>query len=248
MSNIELKAINRECLTGYEARFGCGKERDKACHVVSTTKATERDALDDFIGAFGNIRVDLGADDAGADRIYGDIRAEFLGERAGHAQNAGFCGSIGKPADGCGHTPGKCIERRHGNNAAAALFQHMWRRMLDIIEAAFQVDGDRAVELIFRNVENANRGRTACIVEQKVKTAKCFNGLCDDFTSPLVAGNIGHAGDRLDAEAFNFGCGCRQFHFQQINQRNVIARTRQIESASLSDASCPASNNGNLVL
>lgn len=109
----------------------------------------------------------------------------------------------------------------------------MWCSMLNVVEAAFQIDRDGTVEFVFRNIKNADRCGTPGIVEKEIDTTERIHGFGDNFACPLMARNIRNTLQCTHTKAFDFGSRIRQFRFQQIDQCDVITGTRQIKSTSL---------------
>jgi hypothetical protein len=164
--------------------------------------------------------------------------------RARHAKDAGFGRGVGKAADRRRDTARQRVQGGDGGDPPAALREHQRRRGVDVVEAAFQVDRDRAVILILGNVEDALGLRLAGIVQQEVNAAEGGLDFGHNLSGAREVRGIGL--EAQDAPAQRLDLAARSVHLfrQQVDQRDVEALSRKGQGAAAPNAPGTTGDNG----
>lgn len=145
--------------------------------------------------------------------------------------------SIGKAADCCRHPARKCIQRGHGDNASGPLALHVGGAVLDVVEAALEVDRDGAVEFLFRDFKDALRCGTPRIIEQEIQPPPLCDDLGDDFARTGMVCHIGLKGQDPYAHGAQLFTRFLKLRAKDVHERDIKARAHQIHCTGLADAS-----------
>jgi hypothetical protein len=108
---------------------------------------------------------------------------------------------------------------------------------VDKIEAAFQVNRDGAIELMFGDFQDGFRIRSAGIVDQQVQLSPGRNNLADNLMCVRKVGHISLIGQGPNAERFEIASRGRHFRVEKVHQRNIDAFFGQREGTGAANAS-----------
>jgi hypothetical protein len=128
------------------------------------------------------------------------------------------------------------IHRRHRDDAAASLLEHDRRNRANVVEAALEIDRDRIVELALRDLENALRHRFAGVVEEEVDAPRLRLDRAGDFLCALKSGGVRFERHDLPSHVADLGCGPLHFRHEEIDERDVVARTSKRVRTGTADA------------
>src|SRR5258708_26659006 len=127
-------------------------------------------------------------------------------------------------ADGAGNPARQRVQRRDRYDASAAVLpDHDRRTSVNIVETAFEVHGDRPVELGLADLEDRLWARLTRIVDEHVEPSPCRRRLFDDRACAIKVAYICPERERPDTEGLDIPRGRLHFRFEQIDQSNVEA-------------------------
>ena len=86
----------------------------------------------------------------------------------------------------------------------AVLLQHDRRGGVDVVEAAFQIDRDGAVEFLLLDLEDALGIGRAGIVQQEIDVAPFAGDIGHHLVGAGERGDVGLVGERLAAQSLDF--------------------------------------------
>src|SRR5689334_2971641 len=117
---------------------------------------------------------------------------------------------------------------------------------MDVVEAALEIDGDGAVELLLLDLEDALGVRGAGVVQQEVDAAPLPGHVGHHLMRAGKDRYIGLVGQRLAALGLDLALGAGHLGLEQIHEGDIVAARRQFESAATADAARSASNDRRL--
>ncbi len=117
---------------------------------------------------------------------------------------------------------------------------------MDVVEAAFQVDRDGAVEFLLLDLQDALGIGSAGIVQQEIDHAPLPCDIGHHLMGARERGDVGLVGERLSAQRLDLARGALHLGLEQVDQRDVVAARRQFEGAAAADAPRAAGDDGRL--